>query len=130
MTALTNDRQTAVRQGRQYSDPVAASTLIFYGALVMLDASGNAVPASTATGLTVRGMAREHVDNSAGAAGDKNVATENGTWRFAHSGLDRTDIGATAYAVDDQTVDTDSTGRSAVGTIVDIDNVGVWVRID
>lgn len=46
MTALTKDRNTKRRDGVQYSDPVAASTKVFAGALVCINASGFAVPAA------------------------------------------------------------------------------------
>lgn len=135
MTALTADRDTPRRDGVQYSDPVAAATVIYAGSLVVLDASGNAVPASTATGLIVRGIAQEHVDNGTGAAGDLRVETRRGVFRLANSAaadlITRAEIGDTAYIVDDQTVaKTDGTGtRSAAGVIRDVDAAGVWVQI-
>ncbi|SIQ30805.1 hypothetical protein [Marinobacterium stanieri] len=134
MTALTKERNTPTRLSKRFSDPVAASAVIFAGALVVLDASGNAAKGTTATGLTARGVAQATVDNSNGAAADKTVETEAGTHRFVNDGtdtIDRTDIGGTAYIVDDQTVAaTDGTGtRSAAGKIVDVDDLGVWVEI-
>lgn len=139
MAALTNDRNTRRRDGAVFSDPVAAGSLIHIGALVCLNAAGNAVPGSTATGLKARGVARERVDNSGGSAGDRHVETEAGVFRFANSGagdaITRADIGADAWIVDDQTVA--KTGapvetvptRSIAGKIVDVDTVGVWIRI-
>ena len=135
MTALAKDRNTARRAGDQFSDPVAASTLIYEGALVCLNASGNAVPGSTATGLVPRGVAEARADNSAGSAGDIQVSTRSGFFRFGNSAsadeITRAEIGDTAYIVDDQTVaKTDGTStRSAAGKIVDVDSVGVWVQI-
>lgn len=135
MPALTKDRNTVRRDGVHFSDPVAAATRIFAGSLVCLDASGNAVPGSTATTLKARGLAQEQVDNSAGAAGDLRIETRRGVFPFANSAaadeITRADIGATAYIVDDQTVaKTDGTStRSAAGTIRDVDSDGVWVEI-
>lgn len=134
MTALTQDRNTPYREGGRHQDPVAATTKIFAGSLVCLDASGNAVPGSTATTLTARGRAEEQVDNLSGAAGDKTVNTSAGVFRFANHGadaIDRADIGGTAWIVDDQTVaaSNGSSTRSAAGTIDDVDADGVWVRI-
>lgn len=132
MTALAADRNTPRREGVDYSDPVAATTVIFAGGIVVLDSSGNAAPGTTATGLVPRGVAQEQVDNNPGAAGDKNVLSRKGVFRFVNgASIDRTDIGGTAYIVDDQTVhSTDGTGtRSALGTIVDVDADGVWVEI-
>jgi len=106
--------------------------LIHAGAIVVLDASGDAAPGSTATGLKARGVAKAPVDNTGGAAGDKHVDTRKGVFRFANDGsVARADIEGTAYIVDDQTVaNSDGTGtRSALGTIKHVDAVGVWVEI-
>ncbi|MDT4835796.1 hypothetical protein FQZ97_694710 [compost metagenome] len=133
--ALSKDRNTKRRDGVQFNDPIAASTVIFAGALVCLNAAGNAVPGATATTLKARGVAQEHVDNSSGAAGDARIETRRGVFAFANSAagdeITRADIGATAYIVDDQTVaKTDGTStRSVAGTIRDVDSDGVWVEI-
>lgn len=135
MTALAKDRNTVRRDGVQYSDPVAASTRLFAGALVCLNASGYAVPGSTATTLKARGVAQEHVDNSAGAAGAVRVETRRGVFPFANSAstdeITRADIGNECYIVDDQTVaKTSATNtRSVAGVIRDVDSDGVWVEI-
>lgn len=132
MVALTKDRNTARRSGDTYNDPVAAAAKIHAGSITVLDASGNAAPGTTATGLKARGVAQEMVDNSAGAAGDKAVDSRPGIYRFANDGsITRAHIGGTAYIVDDQTVAaTDGTGtRSAAGGIKDVDSDGVWVEI-
>lgn len=135
MTALTKDRNTVRRDGVQFSDPVAATTRIFAGSLVCLNASGYAVPGATSATLKARGVAQEQVDNSAGAAGDKRIETRRGVFPFANSTstdeITRADIGATAYIVDDQTVaKTSATNtRSVAGTIRDVDSNGVWVEI-
>lgn len=134
MTALAADRDTPRRDGEQYNDPVAATTKIYTGSLVVLDASGNAKPGATATGLIVRGIAQQTVDNT-GAAGALTVETRRGVCRLANSAagdaITRAEIGDTCYIVDDQTVaKTDGTGtRSAAGTIRDVDAAGVWVQI-
>lgn len=133
--ALTQDNDTKRKDGQVNSDPVAAAVTIFVGALVCLDASGNATPGATATTLTARGVATEQVDNSAGAAGDKSVTTRRGVFRFQNSAaadeIARADIGGIAYIVDDETVaKTDGTStRSAAGVIEDVDDNGVWVRV-
>lgn len=133
--ALTADRNTKRRDGVMYSDPVAAATRIFAGSIVCLDASGNAVPGSTATTLTVRGVAQEQVDNRDGAAGDLRVETRRGVFPFANSAstdeITRADIGNSAYIVDDETVaKTNGTStRSVAGVIRDVDDSGVWVEI-
>ncbi|MCG9755030.1 hypothetical protein L1D40_07320 [Shewanella insulae] len=130
--ALTNDRGTPSRANDLRSDPVAAAVMIYAGAIVMLNAAGDAVPGATATGLTPRGVAQEQIDNSVGNAGDVSVSTRNGCHRFLNdASITRADIGATAYVVDDETVANSDGGgtRSALGTIVDVEAVGVWVDI-
>lgn len=67
--ALTKDRNTKRRDGKQFNDPVAASTRIFAGSLMCLNAAGDAVPGSVSTTLKARGVAQEQVDNLSGAAG-------------------------------------------------------------
>ena len=136
MTALTANRDTEKRNGDLFSAPVAASQTIYQGALVALDASGNATPGATATTLTGYGRAEELVDNSDGDAGDLNVTVSKGVFRFANSAdtdeITRAEIGNNCYIVDDQTVaKTDGTStRSVAGEIVDVDTKGVWVKFD
>lgn len=132
--ALTADRDTPERAGVDFSFPVAAATKIYAGALVALNAAGDAVPGATATTLTAVGRADEQVDNT-GAAGAKTVAVRKGVFRFDNSAagdaITKAEIGDSAYIVDDETVaGTDGTGtRSVAGTIVDVDADGVWVEI-
>ena len=64
MTALAADRNTPEREARVYVDPMAASVKVFAGSLGVLDASGNAKPGVTGTGLIARGRVEETVDNT------------------------------------------------------------------
>ncbi len=130
MAALTEDRATPERIGDDFVDPVAAGAVFHAGALVVLDAAGNAAPATAAAGLISRGVAQEAADNSGGADGDISVAVRKGVFPLANGGaITRANIGDPAYIVDDQSVTEASAGSSAVGTIVDVDAEGVWVRI-
>lgn len=132
---LTKDRNTLRRDGVQFNDPVAASTRIFAGSLVCLNAAGNAVPGSLSATLKVRGVAQEQVDNRDGAAGALRIETRRGVFQFANSAstdeITRADIGSECFIVDDQTVaKTSATDtRSVAGTILDVDAGGVWVEI-
>lgn len=132
---LTKDRNTQRRDGVQFNDPVAASTRIFAGSLVCLNAAGNAVPGSLSATLKARGVAQEQVDNRDGAAGALRIETRRGVFQFGNSAstdeITRADIGNTAYIVDDQTVaKTSATDtRSVAGIIRDVDASGVWVEI-
>ncbi|MBB4819244.1 hypothetical protein HNP29_002634 [Pseudomonas alcaligenes] len=133
--ALTKDRNTSRRDGVQYSDPLAANARIYAGSIVCLDASGNAVPGSTATTLKVRGLAQEQIDNTGGAAGAKRIETRRGVFQLANSAstdqITRAEIGSQCYIVDDQTVaKTSATNtRSVAGVVRDVDDGGVWVEI-
>lgn len=132
--ALSADRNTPLKGGDIRQFGVAAATTIYAGALVCIDAAGNAVPGSTATTLTAVGRADQQVDNSGGAAGDLTVDVRKGIFRFGNSaGADEIgpeDIGKTAYVVDDETVALTNGGatRSAAGTIYDVDAQGVWIE--
>lgn len=137
MAALTSERDTKAR-GKLTPDnlPVEASTTIYAGALVCVNAAGYAVPGSTSTTLKAVGRAEETVDNSAGAQGAKTVELTIGKFKYANSSAG--DLIAVAeryddcYIVDDQTVaKTDGTStRSVAGKIADIDADGsVWVDV-
>lgn len=131
MSAST-DRLAPRRDGNQFQDPVAASTTIYAGTLYAIDGSGNAVPASATTGAA-RAVAVARADNSAGSAGDVSVHGERGVFQFDNSAVTaiaRADIGATCYIEDDVTVAKTAAGSAkAAGTIVDVDDNGVWVRV-
>lgn len=130
MSALTQDRNTPKRAGEVFSVPVGAGAVIYAGSLVALN-GGYAEPFSSATGLVCAGRALEQIDNSGGADGDVFITVEAGVFKYANAGdIDLTDVGATGYGVDDQTVSSsDGTGtRSACSTIVGVESDGVWIR--
>ena len=126
MTALTKDRKTEYREGVELEHKVAASTKIYAGSLVALNESGYAVPAADTASLRFVGVAREQVDNSLGANGDKSVAVrKTGLHRFAASGMAITDIGKPAFIFDDQTVAKSGvTNWIACGTIAEFISAG------
>lgn len=134
--ALTKTRDTKARAGKDYSAPAAASVLAYAGALIALDAAGNATPGATATTLKGAGRCKETVDNSSGSAGDVNIPYEKGVFGYANSAgadeITRADIGNDCYIVDDETVaKTDGGGtRSVAGTIDDLDGATVYVKFD
>ena len=133
MTALTQDRNTLRRDGKQIEPPVAANTRIFGGALVAINAAGLAVPGSTALGLKCAGVAEQRADNTGGAAGAIRVRLNRQPHAFTNStaadAITLADVGSDCYLVDDQTVaKTDGGGtRSRAGTVYDVDAEGVWV---
>src|SRR5688500_16170108 len=102
--ALTQDRDTLTKDGVLFVAPVAAAKKIYQGALVCLDAAGNATPGATATTLKAVGRAEEQVDNIGGNAGDKTIQYRKGIYRFANSAagdqITRAEIEANCYVVD------------------------------
>lgn len=135
--ALSKERNT-VQYGSDpvpalLSLPVAASTTVYQGALVVISA-GYAAPASTATGLIAAGRAEETADNSAGAAGALSVTVRRGVFKFANGAdaVAQANVGTNCYIVDDETVAaTDGTGtRSVAGTVISVDSSGVFVEIN
>ena len=106
MSALTADRNTKrLRTDQSQSYPVAASTTIYAGALVCLNASGYAVAAAATAGYQVVGVAKEQVDNSSGSNGDKNVEVHRtGAFEFTSSGLTIADEGKPCWITDDNNV--------------------------
>lgn len=136
MAASTKPRMGKVKEGPYRSFPVKAATRIWGGTIVALDATGFAVPATTATTLQIMGRAERTADNTNGVAGDVTISveqsiSENKDFYFSNDAATpvvQADVGKTAYAVDDQTVSAVSTGRSIAGTIMGVDAGGVWLR--
>lgn len=139
MTALAAERNT-LRRGAQvvperHTVPVAASTKIYKGGIVALNASGYAVVPSAATTLITVGVATETVDNSSGSAGDLKVNVLPGVYRVGNSAS--TDaialawVGKDCFLVDDQTVaKTDASAtRSRAGKVINVDSDGVDVLL-
>jgi hypothetical protein len=135
MTALTQDRNTPMQLGDVQEYPVLAATVIYTGSLACLNAAGWAVPGATATTLIAVGRAEARADNSDGGNGAIRVKIRPGVFRFDNSAaadeITQAEIGDDCFIVDDQTVaKTNGTAtRSKAGTIVQVDALGVWVRI-
>ena len=130
--ALTADRNTPKKKSDVLVVGVGTGVRIQAGALVVLSASGFAVPGKTATGLTYAGRAEESVDNVAGIDGAKSVEISRGVaFKWDNDGsVTQAHLLKRAYVVDDATVSaTDGGGtRSASCLIVGIDSDGVWVE--
>lgn len=136
MAALTAARNTPAKLPGNKAGPVAASTTLYTGAMVMRNAAGYLIEGQTATGLVGVGRALEKADNASGSNGDVTATYDTGVFQFANSTstdeITQAEIGDLCYAVDDQTVaKTDgSAARSPAGIIEDVDAAGVWVRFD
>ena len=99
--AVTANQITKRQDGARRSYPVAASTNIYEGTLVFINASGYADD-DTATGVNgFAGIAVAQADNSSGSAGGKwvEVYTE-GDFELTGSGFAQTDVGMPIYADD------------------------------
>lgn len=135
MTALAQDRNTPRSEDGLKVLGVAATMLIYAGAIVMRNASGYAAKGAVATTLIGVGRAEERVNNT-GSAGAADIKVREGIFRFGNSTSTDTitiaEIGKPCYVVDDQTVaKTDGTGtRSIAGFVYAVDSVGVWVEFD
>lgn len=135
--ALTADIAITSREGRGYTDPMAANAVIYRGALVALNAAGNAIPATTVAGgaAVVRGVAVGGKTNAGGAIGAERIETLRGVFRFKNSAaadaITKAEIGDTVFVVDDETVAKTSAtnARIAAGICRDVDAAGVWVEI-
>lgn len=109
---------------------MAASVRIYPGALVMLNASGDATPGAVATGQTAAGRAETDSTEDPGF-----VVVSRGTFRFKNSAsgdlITKADWGKQVFIVDDETVakTNGSTTRSVAGICRGVDASGVWVEI-
>ena len=127
MTALTSDRATSQRDGRERSFTVASGVTIYAGALVMLDGA-TVKPGAVASNK--RAVGRAEADATAGDT----VKVRRGVFRWANDtatngNLRTQDIGQDAYILDDQTVSRIATSRTVAGKVFDVEDNGVWVEI-
>jgi hypothetical protein len=129
--ALTADRipMTARQDGEIFEYPIAATTHLYAGQAIGLDTAGNAVAMSLTTSLVAVGCCEEEINNT-GAAAAANVKVRTGVFRWAnHGSITKTSIGDVVYAYDDVSVQASSSSASAMGVMVDIDSLGVWVKM-
>ena len=120
--ALSEDKQRTEKEGRLQSFKVAASTVIYKGALVKVGADGFLAPQAAEAGAVHAGVAYEACDNSAGADGEKSVRVETGrAFNMNGSGFAQADVGKAAYASDDDTVSvTQGANELKVGKIIEV----------
>lgn len=130
--ALSQDRQAPSRDGLVMAFPVKAGVKIYAGALVVLDA-GYAKPGVKADGLVFVGRAAQQVDNAGGADGAAQVLVQRKRvfrWKNSAGGgkVAQADVGGAAYIADDETVTKTAGGASKAGTVLAVDDDGVWVE--
>ena len=127
MAALTNSRNTPELgdDGRIQVYPVETNTTIYLGSIVALDTNGNAVPATSTTGLKIIGRAEmtyngipgQDAVNNPGAAGAVSVVCRRGVFMYAvnDGSIGAAQVGLMAFAVDDNSVSaSDGSGATAV----------------
>jgi hypothetical protein len=132
MTALTEDRDTFNKfKQRKISIGVAASTTIYAGALVGIQA-GYLVPAANTAGIRPIGRAEAYVDNSSGSAGDLDAEVGVGVFNFVNDSSNPVvvaNIGYPCYVLDDQTVaNVAGTAGVIAGIVEEVNSFGVMVR--
>ena len=136
MSALTKVRPKKSRQSRVTPFQMGVDE-IFGGGIVLVNATGFAVPGAAGVAGVVAGVAEESVDNSGGSAGDEIVhvrgSVEYEEFLFANdtvAAVAQTHVTNDCYVLDDQTVTSDDdTGANMVaGTVIEVTSAGVWVR--
>ena len=112
----------------------SAEHTVFNGSLVVCDVSDTdgyfrAVPLTSSTNMAggdvFGGVAIEKQKVLAADTGDGSVVcsvARNGVWGFAKGSVAQTDIGAAAYASDDDTIVTATTNNLWVGYIEEVDD--------
>lgn len=118
MTTLAASKARDFVLGELQDLPVIAADIIYEGAAVGENGSGYFRPLVAADPFA--GFAQSTVDNSAGAAGEKNVRVRTrGRVILSVTGVTAvTDEGATVYASDDDTFTLTSTSNTAIGKVV------------
>lgn len=131
--ALSANLYTRHRVGESLELKVKTNVHIYAGSLVMIDATGYAIPGADAAGGIFAGVALEEANNVGGASGAKTVrVARDGHHLFAATGMAITDMFAAAYIVDDETVGLAATTTNDVkcGEIVAVESAtAVWVDI-
>lgn len=104
--AVTANQVIKRAEGCRVVYPVAASTRIYEGTMVFIDASGYANDDTGSGANRFGGIAIAEVDNSGGSAGDLSVEVwEEGEFELVGSSLVQGSVGLDAYATDNFTID-------------------------
>lgn len=122
MTTLAVDSPLTIVTGDFNSIGIIASDIVYEGAMVGENYSGYGRP--LVAGDLFLGHSLVQVDNSDGAAGDKEIRLRTGRYRgkCTISGVLITDVGKQVYASDDDTYTLSGTGNSRVGVVIRYDS--------
>lgn len=135
MSAASSSLATPARRGDVGSCGIAAAAVIFAGTLLCYNTSGYLVPGADTAKYRFAGVSRNDYDNTSGSNGTlTGEFYRDGVYKFASSGLARTDVGKPVYLVDDSTVglldDSSVDNDVLVGVIEEyVSATQVWVRI-
>lgn len=137
MAALTDETNVQHKEHANIETfPVVGSDVIYRGALVMLNASGYAAPATPTAGSRFLGIATETVDNSSGSNGDLNIEVFVSGRHQIPVTTAVTDVGDKIYAETDNPADctlesgTPTTNAQLIGRMMGRDSASlVWVDI-
>lgn len=135
MAALTKDRNTRVRaQGtNRHRTRKLGAVKVYKGGMACINATGYLVTATDAAAIKCVGIFDETVDNSAGAAGDKEAAYTTGIEaELDNAGGAIVQASQVAYVADDQSVTTAAVAANDVyvGNVTEFSTTKVWVFID
>ena len=123
--ALSADTPRVYELGDINSLPVKASTKIYEGAAVGIDAASGYARGLNA-GDAFKGFAERTADNSAGSNGDVRVRVlTKGIAKLAIANAAITDVDKTVYASDDGTFTLTASTNSYVGKVVRWESTGV-----
>lgn len=137
MSALDKPRMVRVKKVGGMDLPVLADAVIHKGAYCVLK-GGYLTPALEESGDTPAGFATEDVDATDLGSGDVTCHVNFGREKtlvpmISGVVLAQTDMGKTLYLKDDQTVTTDDSGTTALGTVWRFDEANsvqtAWVEV-
>lgn len=131
--ALSAGRNAPVKgDTRVTSFKVAASTTIYKGGMVAVDADGWLIPAADSAGIAVVGVADETVDNSAGADGAKSCLVLNGVigMNAGSTAPTQANIGRSVVVEDDEAVTTAAAATNDIpaGTLMSIEGTICYIK--
>lgn len=137
MAALTSaDIVEHKEDARLVSLPVAATTTIYQGGLLMLNAAGYVAPATPTASSKFAGVASQDVDNSGGANGDLSVlAFISGLHKMTPAGVAVTNVFDDVFAETDNVADitigaASSANSQKCGKIVNLEGSDAWVDVN
>lgn len=128
---LAADHNTPQRDGGRLEFAPASGQVIYKGAIVCLNSSGELVRGAVATTLKAVGVAQNSTTDQAYQG---TIRADRGVWRFrngtAGDAITNADYGSQCFIMDDDQVGrtNGSNTRSVAGIVRGVDAQGVWVE--